>query len=45
MSIVCILLLAALIGVLVHAMSGKIPLWVPVLIAIIADLLACVALR
>lgn len=44
MSIVAILWLAAFIGTLVAAL-GKVPLWVPVLLATIAGLLSSYPLR
>jgi hypothetical protein len=44
MTIACLLWFAAFIGTLISAM-GKIPLWVPMLIATIAGLLGCLPLR
>jgi uncharacterized protein (DUF983 family) len=44
MTIVCLLVIAAFIGVLASAF-GRLPLWVPVLILCIAELLGCMPLR
>jgi hypothetical protein len=44
MSIVCILMLAALVAAIVSAI-GKCPLWVAVLLLAIAGLLSCLPLR
>jgi hypothetical protein len=40
MTITCILWLSAFVGTLLSAL-GKVPLWVPVLLATIAGLMAC----
>jgi len=44
MTILCLLWLAAFIGTIVSAL-GKVPLWVPVLLACIAGLISCWPLR
>lgn len=44
MSIVCILWASAFVGTIISAL-GKVPLWVPVLLATIAGLLGCLPLR
>jgi hypothetical protein len=44
LSIVCILWLAAFVGTIISAL-GRVPLWVPVLLACIAGLLTCLPVR
>jgi uncharacterized protein (DUF983 family) len=44
MTILCLIVISAFIAVIASAM-GKCPLWVPVLLSIIAQLLGCLALR
>ena len=44
MTITCILWLSAFVGTIISAL-GKCPLWVPLLLAIIAGLLGCLPLR
>jgi hypothetical protein len=44
MSITCLLWVSAFIGTIISAL-GKVPLWVPVLLACIAGLLTCLPLR
>jgi hypothetical protein len=44
LTVSCILWFTAFIGTLIAAL-GKVPLWVPVLIATIAGLVTCIPLR